>query len=73
MEEIFKELENEGFKIIVGYKEKERKRVMSEAMKKIKKSGDEDKINYVKKLARYYGIFYNISFIINPEISFRRR
>ena len=42
---------------------------MSEAMKKLKESGDENKISYAKTLARYYGIFRNMGFILNPEIS----
>ena len=60
MEDILKKLEDEGGKIVVDYKEKERKRVMSEAMKKLKASGDENKIRYAKTLARYYGIFHNM-------------
>ena len=46
-----------------------KKKDMSEAMKKLKESGDENKIRYVKTLARYYGIFHNMGFILNPEIS----
>ena len=68
MEELFKELEGEGCEIIVGYREKGRKKDMSKAMKKLKESGDENKIRYSKTLARYYGIFNNLGFIINPEI-----
>ena len=49
--------------------ERERKKKnMSEAMKKIKESGDENKIRYAKILARYYGIFHNMGFILNPKI-----
>ena len=44
MEELFKELEDEGCKVVVGWREKERRNVMSEAMKKLKESGDENKI-----------------------------
>ena len=69
MEEIFKELENKGYEVKVGWKEKERKKIMSKAMKKIKEIGDEKKIKYVKTLARYYGIFHNIGYILNPEIT----
>ena len=40
-------------------------------MKKLKDSGDENKISYAKKLARYYGIFHNMGYILNPKkISF---
>ena len=38
-------------------------------MKKLKKSGDEKKIKIAKTLARYYGIFHNMGYILNPEIS----
>ena len=69
MEELLKEFEDNGIKVVVGWKEKERKKTMSEAMKKLKESGDEKKIRYAKTLARYYGIFHNIGFILNPEIS----
>ena len=48
--------------------ERERKKkTMSEAMKKLKGSGDENKISYAKKLARYYGIFHNMGYILNPN------
>ena len=69
MEEIFKELENEGYEVKVGWKEKGRKKIMSKEMKKIKEIGDEKKIKYVKTLARFYGIFHNMGYILNPEIS----
>ena len=69
MEELLKELEDMGCEVKVGWKEKERKKTMSEAMKKLKESGDDEKIRYAKTLARYYGIFYNIDFILNPKIS----
>lgn len=68
MENILKELEDEGYEIIVNFREKERMRVMRESIKKIKESGDENKIRYVKKLARYYGIFKNIGCIVKSEI-----
>ena len=71
MEELLKFLEDEGCEFEVGWKEKERKKTMSEAMKKIKETGDENKISYVKTLARYYGIFHNMGYILNPKkISF---
>ena len=69
MEDLLKQFEDMGCKVVVGWKEKKRKKIMSEAMKKIKESGDENKIRYAKKLARYYGIFHNMGFILNPEIS----
>ena len=59
MEELLKKLEDEGCTIECGWKEKQRKKEMSEAMKKLKESGDENKIKIAKRLARYYGIFHN--------------
>ena len=70
MEELVKELEDEGCEVVVGWREKERKTVMSEAMKKLKESNDENKIKLAKGLARYYGIFHNMGSIKNPEFSF---
>ena len=71
MEELLKQLEDEGCEIIVGCREKERKKDMSEAMKKLKESGDENKIGLVKRLARYYFIFDNMGPITTcPEFPF---
>lgn len=71
MEELLKELEDEGFEVVVGWKEKERKKTMSEEMKKLKESNDEKKIKLAKRLARYYGIFHNIGYITtNPDFPF---
>ena len=69
MEDLLKGFEDMGYEVKVGWKEKERKKTMSEAMKKLKESGDENKISYAKTLARYYGIFHNMGYILNPEIS----
>ena len=53
--------------------EKQRKKVMSEAMKKLRESGDENKIMLVKRLATYYGIFNNMGHITtNPEFPFEK-
>ena len=57
MEEIIKFLEDEGFEFEVGCREKERKKNMSEAMKKLKESNDEKKIELAEKLARHYEIY----------------
>ena len=57
MEEIIKFLEDEGFEFEVGCREKERKKTMSEAMKKLKESNDEKKIELAEKLARHYEIY----------------
>ena len=69
MEELLKEFEDMGCEVVVGWKEK--KKIMSEAMKKLKESGDEKKIKLAKRLARYYGIFHNIGYITtNPDFPF---
>ena len=69
MEDLLKGFEDMGYEVKVGWKEKERKKNMSEAMKKLKESGDEKKIKIAKTLARFYGILYNMGYILNPEIS----
>ena len=58
--EVFKELEDQGCTIECGVNEKYRRKIMSEAMKKLKESGDENKIKLAKRLARYYFIFDNM-------------
>ena len=69
--EVFKEFENQGVTIEVGWKEKDRKKEMSEAMKKLKESGDENKIMLAKRLARYYGILNNMGYITtSPNFPF---
>ena len=69
MEDLLKGFEDMGYEVKVGWKEKERKKNMSEAMEKLKESGDEKKIKLAKRLARYYGIFHNMGYILDPEIS----
>ena len=69
MEDLLKGFEDMGYEVKVGWKEKERKKNMSEAIKKLKESGDEKKIKIAKTLARFYGIFNNMGYILNPEIS----
>ena len=60
MEELLKELEDEGCTIECGVIEKSRRKEMNEAMKKLKESNDENKIRIAKRLARYYFIFDNM-------------
>ena len=62
--EVFKEFENKGMQIECGWKEKDRKKEMTEAMKKIKESGDDNKIRYLEKLVRFYFILNNIGFLL---------
>ena len=60
MEEILKELEDQGCTIECGVIEKSRRKEISEAMKKLKERNDENKIGLAKRLARYYFIFDNM-------------
>ena len=69
MEELLNILEEGNFKVVVGWKERERVKTMSEAIKKIKDTHDEKKIEIAKRLSRYYFIFRNIEHIlIKPDI-----
>ena len=71
MEDLLKQFEDMGFKVEVGCKEKRRKKTIVESMKKLKESGDEDKIIYAKNLYRYYSILNSMGYILNPKkISF---
>ena len=58
--DVFKKLEDKGCIIECDVNEKYRRKIMSEAMKKLKESGDENKIKLAKRLARYYFIFENM-------------
>ena len=55
MDAIFKGLEDMGYKfeVDIGWKDKDRKKTILEAIKKLKDSGDETKILYAKNLYRY--------------------
>ena len=53
MDTLLKEFEDMGCKVEVGYKEKRRKKTIVESIKKLKDSGDDDKIIYAKKFYRY--------------------
>ena len=67
MDTLLKEFEDMGFKVEVGCKEKRRKKTIFESIKKLKESGDDDKIIYAKKLYRYYSILNSMGFILNPK------
>ena len=69
MEELIKDLEDKGYEIVVGWREKERKKTISESLKKLEESGDEKKIRYAKTLVMYYNIFNIMGAILNPDIS----
>ena len=67
MEELLKEFEDMGCKVEVGCQEKRRKKTIFESIKKLKESGDDDKIIYAKKLYRYYSILNSMGYILNPK------
>ena len=48
-------------------KRKEEKKTIFESIKKLKESGDDDKIIYAKKLYRYYCILNSMGYILNPK------
>ena len=67
MDTLLKGFEDMGYKVEVGCKEKRRKKTIFESIKKLKESGDDDKIIYVKKLYRYYCILDSMGYILNPK------
>ena len=67
MDTLLKEFENMGCKVEVGCTEKIRKKTIFESIKKLKESGDDDKIIYAKNLYRYYSILNSMGYIINPN------
>ena len=67
MDTLLKEFEDMGCKVEVGCKEKRRKKIIFESIKKLKESGDDDKIIYAKNLYRYYSILNSMGYIINPN------
>ena len=50
MDTLLKEFEDMGFMVEVGCKEKRRKKTIFESIKKLKESGDDDRISCAKKL-----------------------
>ena len=67
MDTLLKEFEDMGCKVEVGCQEKRRKKTIFESIKKLKESGDDDKIIYAKNLYRYYSILNSMGYIINPN------
>ena len=68
MENILQELEDEGYEIIVNFREKERKKIIRDSLKKIKENGNDSEIKYIKFLSRFYYILSNIGYLVKPEI-----
>ena len=67
MDGLLKEFEDMGIKVEVGWKEKRRKKTILAALRKLKESGDDVKINYVKTLYRYYCTINSLGYILNPK------
>ena len=67
MEDLLKQFEDMGCKIEVGYREKNRKKNILSSLRKLKESGDDVKINYVKTLYRYYCTINSLGYILNPK------
>ena len=67
MDTLLKEFEDMGFKVEVGCKEKRRKKTIFESIKKLKESGDDDRISCAKKLYRYYCTLNSMGYILNPK------
>ena len=67
MDILLKEFEDMGFKVEVGWKEKKRKKTILSALRKLKESGDDVKVNYVKTLYRYYTTINSLGHILYPK------
>ena len=67
MDGLLKEFEDNGIKVVVGYREKNRKKNIITALRKLKESGDDVKVNYVKTLFRYYCTINSLGHILNPK------
>ena len=65
MDELLKEFEDNGIKVEVGWKEKERNKKILDSIRKLKE--DEVKHNYAKKLYRYYCTINNLGHILHPK------
>lgn len=64
MDDLIKDLEDAGFEVVVGWKDKERKKTIKKALEKLKERGDENKLKIAKKLDTYFKVF-NIMDAIN--------
>ena len=67
MEDLFKQFEDMGCKVEVGCQEKRRKKTIFESIKKLKESGDDDRISCAKNLYRYYCTLNSMGYILNPK------
>ena len=67
MDGLLKEFEDMGFEVEVGCREKNRKKNILTALRKLRESGDDVKLNYVKTLYRYYCIINSLGYILYPK------
>ena len=67
MDGLLKEFEDMGFEVEVGWKEKNRKKTIIAALRKLKESGDDVKYKYVKTLYRYYCTINSLGYILYPK------
>ena len=67
MDGLLKEFEDMGFEVEVGFREKNRKKNIITSLRKLKENGDNVKLNYVKKLYRYYATINIIGHILYPK------
>ena len=67
--ETIEKMKEEGYEIEieVGWKDKYRKKIIIESIRKIKDSGDKDKLKYVNNLYRYYSIFLNLGHLVRSN------
>ena len=56
-----------GFKVEVGYREKNRKKYILSSLRKLKTCEDNVKLNYVKTLYRYYCTIESLGYILYPK------
>ena len=73
MDVLLKEFEDMGFEVEVGWKEKNRKKTILAALRKLRESGDDVKFNYVKTLYRYYYTINSLGYILYPKIFLLKR
>ena len=70
---LFREIEDMGFEVEVGWKDKDRKKRILTSFRRLKESGDDVKLNCVKKLYRYYNTFNNMAHFQFPlDIPFEK-
>ena len=67
MDTLLKEFEDMGIKVEVGWKEKNRKKIIRDSLIKLRDSEDHVKFKYVKTLCRYYSVINSLGYIFYPK------